>query len=252
MHARTSHPWSAMSILLIALPLAPAALAQNEAPAPGDTDTSAIARWATAAGGRDRIAAVRSVYREGTVQVAGFEGTIRAWHTAEGRYRKEEKIASYSAIEVFDGVKGTVRKGSAPPQKMAEAELGRAITGAYANWNSLFFVLFPERRPGSRAASGDSVVFRPEGGIDWRVTLDPQTSLPRVMEHLEGEHTVTVTFLSYETVDGIQFEKEIRRTSTGDPKLVAVIRFTKTVINPPVDASLFVDSETTLTAAEHR
>src|SRR5260370_39089379 len=36
----------------------------------------------------------------------------------------------------------------------------------------------------------------------------------------------------------MKFEKEIHR-STGDPRLEATIRFTKTVINPPVDASLF-------------
>jgi hypothetical protein len=47
-----------------------------------------------------------------------------------------------------------------------------------------------------------------------------------------------VTFVSYETVEGLRFEKEIHRT-TGDPRFNAVIRFTKTVINPPIDPSLF-------------
>ena len=82
------------------------------------------------------------------------------------------------------------------------------------------------------------IVLRPEGGIDWRVTLDPETSLPRTMVHKEGEQNITVTFDGYETVDGIKFEKEIHR-SAGDPTRGAVIRFTKTVINQPADASLF-------------
>ncbi|HEY0613932.1 MAG TPA: hypothetical protein VGC96_04800 [Candidatus Elarobacter sp.] len=47
-----------------------------------------------------------------------------------------------------------------------------------------------------------------------------------------------MTFVSYETVDGITFEKEIRR-SAGDPARGSVIRFTKTVVNAPVNASLF-------------
>ncbi|HXA16103.1 MAG TPA: hypothetical protein VN380_03885 [Thermoanaerobaculia bacterium] len=79
---------------------------------------------------------------------------------------------------------------------------------------------------------------KPEEGIDWRVTLDPQSWLPKTMVHKEGNRTITVTFVSYETVDGLQFEKEIHRT-TGDPRFEAVIRFTKTVINPPLDASFF-------------
>jgi hypothetical protein len=38
--------------------------------------------------------------------------------------------------------------------------------------------------------------------------------------------------------DGVKLEKEIRRTM-GEPRFNSVIRFTKTVINPPVDAALF-------------
>ncbi len=38
--------------------------------------------------------------------------------------------------------------------------------------------------------------------------------------------------------DGVKLEKEIRRTM-GDPRFNSVIRFTKTVINPPADAALF-------------
>jgi hypothetical protein len=56
--------------------------------------------------------------------------------------------------------------------------------------------------------------------------------------HNESERTIMVTFVAYETVQGITFEKEIHR-STGDPSFDSVIRFTKTVINPPIDGSLF-------------
>ena len=43
---------------------------------------------------------------------------------------------------------------------------------------------------------------------------------------------------SYETVDGIKFEKELHRLA-GDPNRGSVIRFTKTVINQSVETSLF-------------
>jgi hypothetical protein len=70
------------------------------------------------------------------------------------------------------------------------------------------------------------------------VTLDANSGLPKVTTHMDGVHEVTVTFDKYETVDGLTFEQEIHR-SNGIPKYNAVIRFTKTVLNPDVDPSLF-------------
>ncbi|HLA11510.1 MAG TPA: hypothetical protein VJ023_13065 [Pyrinomonadaceae bacterium] len=199
-----------------------------------------IDRWAKAVGGREKVAAIKSIYREATLEFGGFQGTIKVWHTTDGKYRKEEQIATFSVIEVFDGVNGTVQRGAEPPRPMTEAELALTSSRRFANSNAMFFVFFPERRRGSVAVeSNDSIVFKPEGGIEWRVMLDPQTSLPKTMVHKEGDRTITVTFNSYETVDGIKFENEIHR-SAGDPSRSSIIRFTKTVINPPIDASLFL------------
>jgi hypothetical protein len=198
-----------------------------------------VERWANAVGGRAKVASIQSTYREATIEVGGYQGTIKAWHSADGKYRKEEQVGPFSTIETFDGTNGMLQKGDAPPQVMAGAELERARSTPFANWNAVFFVFLPERHHGTIAIEGDdTIVLKPEGGIDWRVTLDPQTSLPKSMTHQEGQRTVTVTFASYETVDGVRFEKEIHR-STGDPRWDAVIRFTKTVLNPQVDASLF-------------
>ena len=198
-----------------------------------------IDRWATAVGGLNKIAAITSMYREATIEIQGLVGTIKTWHTADGKYRKEEQVATYSTVETFDGTNGTFQQGAAPARNMAGADLARARSTAFANSNAVFFVFFPERRHGNVATEGDdTIVLKPEGGIDWRVTLDPQTSLPKTMTHKEGDRTITVTFVLYETVEGIKFEKEIHR-STGDPRFDSVIRFTKTVINPPIDGSLF-------------
>jgi hypothetical protein len=198
-----------------------------------------VDRWAAAVGGRDRLAAVTALYREATIEIAGFDGTLKAWHTADGKYRKEERVATYSSIETFDGTTAAVQQGDAPPQIMTGADLERARSSAFANSNAIFFVFFPDRRRGTLAIEGDdTVVLKPEGGIDWRVTLDPRTSLPATMVHKEHDRTVTVEFAGYETVDGITFEKEIHR-SNGNPRFDAVIRFTKTEINPPIDPSLF-------------
>jgi len=199
----------------------------------------AVDRWAAAIGGREKVASIKAVYREATISVAGYEGVIKAWHRGDGSYRKEEGVATMSTVETFDGNNAAMQRGASPPQIMSGAELERARSTGLANWNAVFFAFFPDRRRGSVAVEGDdTILLKPEGGIEWRVTLDRDTWLPKTMVHQEGDRTVNVTFVSYETIDGIKFEKEIHR-SNGDPRFNAVIRYTKTVINPPLDARLF-------------
>ncbi|HYC62018.1 MAG TPA: hypothetical protein VEK79_20875 [Thermoanaerobaculia bacterium] len=204
------------------------------------SESTLIDRWANAAGGREQIGAIRTWYREATIAVGGFDGTIKVWRTSDGKYRKEERISTLSTVETFDGAKGTLRQGDAPPRAMTGAELARARSTAFANAGAMFFAFFPDRRRGAIALENDdTIVLRPEGGIDWRIALDATTSLPKTMTHQQNDRTINVTFVEYETVEGIRMEKEIHR-STGDPRFDAVIRFTKTVINPPVDAAMFV------------
>jgi hypothetical protein len=194
--------------------------------------------WAEAAVGRDKVAAIKSIYREATLEFGGYQGSLKVWHTADGKYRKEEKLGAPSSIEIFDGTKGAIQEGDGPPRDMTNAELELSKAKRFANANTMFFAFFPERRHGSVVIEADNaIILKPEGGVDWRITLDPQTSLPKTMVHKEGDRTITVTFDSYETVDGIKFEKEIHRSAGGPSG--AIIRFTKTVINPPIEPSLF-------------
>jgi hypothetical protein len=205
----------------------------------GPSDHDAVERWAEAVGGRDRVAGIHSIYREATIQVAGGEGTIKAWHTADGRYRKEERGGNFARVETFDGAKALVQVGDALARELTGPERERAVSQAFANTNAIFFAFFPDRRHGSVLVEQDgTILLKPYGGIDWRVELDPSTSLPSKMTHAEGERPVVVDFVSYETVDGLEIESEIRR-SPGDPRFNAVIRFTKTVLNPAIDDALF-------------
>ena len=184
------------------------------------------------------MAAIKAVYREATVEFGIYKGAIKVWHTANGKYRKEEKIGDQAIIEIFDGTKGAVQEGNAPQREMTGAELELSKAKRFANANAMFFAFFPERRHGSATIDSDgTIVLKPEGGVEWRIALDPQTSLPKTMVHKEGDRTITVTFDSYESIDGIKFEKEIHRSAGGPAG--AVIQFTKTVINPPIEASLF-------------
>lgn len=197
-----------------------------------------VERWAKAVGGREKVAAIKTIYREGTLRFGGADGTIRVWRTADGKYRKEEQLGQFSSIEVFDGTSCSVQRGDGPPRAVTGAELAVAVGKSFANSNAVFFVFSRERRGTLSIEGNDTIAFKPDGGTDWRVTLDTQTWLPKTMTHTEGEHTITVSFVSYETVDGYTLEKEIHR-SMGDPRFDADIRFTKTVINAPADPALF-------------
>jgi hypothetical protein len=197
-----------------------------------------VDRWAAAAGGRDKVAAIRTIYREAELEFGAYKGTIKVWHTADGKYRKEEKIGDLNTLEIFDGTKGTLKEGEAPAREMTNAELELSKAKRFANANAMFFAFFPERRHGTISSEADgTIVLKPEGGVEWRIALDPETSLPKTMVHKEGDRTITVTFASYEVIDGIKLEKEIHRSAGGPGG--ALIRFTKTVINPPIDAGLF-------------
>ena len=99
--------------------------------------TNPADRWAAAVGGREKVGAIKSTYREATIEVSGFAGTIKAWHTPEGRYRKEEQVGIFSTIETFDGTNGLVQRGSEAPRAMTAPEIVRAKTTAFANWNNV-------------------------------------------------------------------------------------------------------------------
>ncbi|HWC16683.1 MAG TPA: hypothetical protein VG498_06695 [Terriglobales bacterium] len=101
----------------------------------------------------------------------------------------------------------------------------------------MFFVFFPERHKGTRTVEGNNtVVFTPDGGIEWRVTLDPPSFRNKCCTGRRPDNHRYFHFLS--EVEGVQLENEIQK-SAGDPSHSAIIRYTKTVINPPIDDSVF-------------
>jgi hypothetical protein len=73
-----------------------------------------VERWANAVGGRDKVAAIKAIYGEATIEYGGYEGTLKVWHIADGKYRKEGLVASYSLVETLDGTNGFVKQGGRP------------------------------------------------------------------------------------------------------------------------------------------
>lgn len=194
-----------------------------------------IDRWAAAAGGREKLATIHATYREDSLEAGGHSGIVKVWETADGKYRQEVQVAGFSSLEVFDGTNGITQQGNAPAHALAGPELQRAYDSAFAATSSVFF---PDRRRGSVTIEGDDVVVKPEGGTESRITIDKETGLPKTVTRRVRDRMLTLTFVSYETVDGMTFAKEIHQ-SGGDPRFDVVIKTAKRVINPEIDPSLF-------------
>jgi len=194
-----------------------------------------IDRWAAALGGREKLATLQAVYTEVTIEAGGMTGTAKVWETADGKFREEAHLGPFSNVEVFDGKNGIVQQGNAPAHALSGAELQRAVDRAYAISNSIFL---SDRRRATVSVESNDVIVKPEGGSETRVTLDPETALPKTITRRTGDRDSTMTILSYETVNGMTFEKEVRQ-STGNAQFDVLVKVTKRVLNPQIDPSLF-------------
>src|SRR5207302_3144974 len=104
--------------------------------APAQAGEGPVDRWAVALGGREKLARINAIYREATIQYGDYRGTIKVWHTADGRYRKEEQIADLSTVETFDGTNGEVQQANEPARRMSPPELRQATSRRFANANA--------------------------------------------------------------------------------------------------------------------
>ncbi|HKO57415.1 MAG TPA: retropepsin-like aspartic protease, partial [Thermoanaerobaculia bacterium] len=204
------------------------------------TKDEALDRWAAALGGRERLARIRSVHRELAFTTGGVSGTERGWSTTTGQAYSETKLGSYSSIATFDGAEGWSAEGDGQPHRIAGPDLSAAMSSAYFD---SFAQFFPERRSGTVElvdASGPYVVLliKPAGGRETRIMLDRTTWLPHAMQQPSQERTRTMTYLSWQDVDGVKFPKEMVQ-STGDPKFDVRATASKTELNPRVDAAMF-------------
>jgi predicted aspartyl protease len=213
------------------------------------TKDEALDRWAAALGGRERLMRIRSVYRELAFTTGGVSGREKDWTTSAGRARSETKLEGYSSVTTFDGAEGWSAEGGAQPHRIGGADLTAAMSGAYFDSFSQFF---PGRRAGTvelEDASGPYVVLliKPAGGRETRVLLDRTTWLPHATQQPSQERTQTVTFVSWQDVEGVKFPKELLQ-STGDPKFDVRITAVETELNPTVGEAMFGKPEAELAA----
>jgi hypothetical protein len=217
---------------LLAALLAFGCAAQHPAPPRADL----LACWTDALGGRDRLAALRTVRREAAIEQGGLTGHARSWSRADGALREEEQLGPVTSLSVFDGSRGWDRSGLAPVVDVQHLELARMRTRA---WLASFG---PFLRPGGAARPGprpNTLVIAAPDGFETLFELDPETCLPRKQERFFGPETLTSTFVKWTSVAGVQFPQEIEDVLSRSPEDVARTRFTAIEIDEKADPGLF-------------
>lgn len=177
------------------------------APSPLPPAEEVLRHWADALGGRERLAAVRSVHLVSRLEMAQLPGSYESWDTARGEHRDVVEIPGLFRQEnVFDGARGWVRDPSGKVHELAGADLADQVTTAYlATWSWLL----SGRLAGEAVTVAEDdahaayvVTFRPKGGTPVAITLDRTTWLPRRQDQREADHTVTQTFDDWREVRG--------------------------------------------------
>ncbi|HYV46515.1 MAG TPA: aspartyl protease family protein [Myxococcaceae bacterium] len=214
-----------------------AALALLAAPAAAPDVKSMLDCWAKALGGREALAKVSSVEYEGTTTSPGDKGAFHGWTRSDGASYEEESFGPVSWRSAFDGKRAWLVEGTAPVQDVTGTELARSITGAYVDsWSGLLPGRVPgEVRPGPQPWT---VVLAPKGGREWTLALEPKGCLPRSATFQSGDRAVTIKYLKWTAVNGVQFPAETEQTD-GDPQTTYRSRVASTKVNVPFpDAKL--------------
>src|SRR5262245_29039491 len=90
--------------VLAPIAVLPIAACGAATPRSGGADpTALIACWRDAIGGRERLAALRSVEREARVEADQLTGTLHTWTRTDGAYREEETLGPSSDMTVHAG-----------------------------------------------------------------------------------------------------------------------------------------------------
>jgi hypothetical protein len=209
-----------------------AALALFAAPAAPPQDTKALLDcWAKAMGGREKLAALKTIEREGTVASPGEKGAFHTWSRADGASYEESNFGPVAWRSAFEGGRRWTVDGLSPAQDSTGVELEHAVTAAYLD---SFSYLLPGRMPGEvRAGPAPwTLVLAPKGGREWTFTLDPKTCLPRISAHQSGDRVVTTTYVQWTVEGGVKLPL-VQTDSDGDPATTYTAKVTATKVDGP-------------------
>lgn len=229
----------AIPTLIFVLVLSGLALAETM------TAQKALDLWASAIGGKEKLAQVNNVYSRGTAETGGLKGPVEDWITSSGKHRSHVQFGNvFSNLTVFDASqgKGWILDQNGKVRALEGTEIQDEITADYLATSSF---LFPSRMPGVVEFAGEDesgkllkLKLKPEGGREVTMYLDKTTGLPVRQEQPQQERTQTTTFSDWRDVDGLKLAFQFRQ-STGDPKYDAVITLEEVKTNVSLEDALF-------------
>lgn len=199
-----------------------------------------LERWLKALGGRDKLAAVHSMYVKAIVVSNGQIGTLENWQTADGKYKATVSLGDHEFTTVCDGQTGWAAGDGGGAEDLAGNPLAAAITRSYLGSYSQFF---PDRRPGSVEwvrEDDDAYVIQllPTGGLPITFYLDKNTGLPLRHEMVDGERTLTFYYLEWKDYSGLKVMQRGRQSSGPNaPDLTVTAQDISW--NPTLDPKLF-------------
>jgi predicted aspartyl protease len=201
-----------------------------------DDAAALLDAWATAVGGRDRVARIDAVAMSGALEAGGLTGSFTTWETARGERRHEESLSAIgSTVEVFDGARAWRVDLNRNVRALDGVDLEDQIALAYLGANAPVVLA---RRPGRVSRDGDRLRLEPEGGRALTVAFDPATHLPATIERRAAEKTQVTSLSDWREVGGVSFPFTIR-IDDGDPRDARTFHVDSVGIDRAVPAGAF-------------
>jgi hypothetical protein len=179
--------------------------------------------WATAIGGRTKLAALGALHLRGRYTKGGVTGTIDLWETPHGERREELQLAFLHELRVFDGARGWLVDRNGEVRDLDGVELDDQLALAF---RGSFAPLLPDRVPGAVTvdAKGDLVLAATGGHRPETVTLGPDHRPARILRRDSEKQRVT-TFDHWIDVLGVAMPFHVHEDN-GDPNDAVDIVFT--------------------------
>jgi hypothetical protein len=217
-------------------------------PVAGKTVDDVLAAYVTARGGKDKLAAVKTLRMSGTLAGGGLNGfPLTIEKKRPGKYHRVLDDPEGRQVTAFDGTTGWQKGGTDEARQLPAAMMSRLHQAADIDG--------PLVDPKAKGYKADLLgQQKTDGGLAYVVQLTPANGpaatyfidaksnlLTRSVETLpttNGMKEAELSYTDYRTVEGVLFP--FKQTSVaGEKKVVQTTTWNKIEVNPAVDDSLF-------------
>lgn len=170
--------------------------------------------WATAIGGRDKLASLGALHIRGSYAKGGITGTIDLWETPRGERREELQLAFLHELRVFDGTRGWFVDRNGEVRDLDGFELDDQLA---LGFRDSFAPLLADRVPGAVTtnARGELVLTAAGGHRPETVTLGSDHR-PMQIVRRDGEKQRATRLENWREVAGVAMPFHLHEDN-GDP-----------------------------------